>query len=38
MDAQQLTQILRWLPASRPLLVQLPRAAHEHLKAAMDLP
>jgi D-alanyl-D-alanine dipeptidase len=39
MDAQQLTQILRWLqPSSRPLLVQLPREAHEHLKGAWELP
>src|SRR5574338_1211642 len=39
MDAQPLTQILSWLrPGSRPVLVQLPRAAYETLKAAWDLP
>lgn len=39
MDRQHLTQVIRWLkPASRPMLVQLPRAEYERLKNAWDLP
>lgn len=39
MDGQHLTQMIKWLkPASRPLLVQLPRAEYERLKDAWDLP
>ena len=39
MEGQHLTHVIRWLqPASRPLLVQLPEAEYERLKAAWDLP
>jgi D-alanyl-D-alanine dipeptidase len=39
MDGQHLTHVIRWLqPTSRPLLVQLPQAEYQRLKAAWDLP